>query len=97
MQKPSLHDANAERLRDAIDSGRTGDKVAWADPAIAPLGADEEAAGTPPTPEAMQQAFASETTRAVPQAHADRSAWIFAGLVVLCLGALIGAIIVLWR
>lgn len=32
-----------ERLRASIDSGRTGDKVAMTDPAMAPLGSDDEA------------------------------------------------------
>jgi hypothetical protein len=36
-----------DRLRADIDAGRTRDKVAASDPAAAPLGADEEAAGTP--------------------------------------------------
>jgi hypothetical protein len=40
-----------ERLRAEIDTGRTGDKVAGSDPAAAPLGTDDEAAGTPPRPE----------------------------------------------
>jgi len=35
---------NAEQLRGAIDSGRTGDKIAMTDPAAAPLGSDDEAA-----------------------------------------------------
>lgn len=35
----------AEQLRADIDAGRTGDKVAYPDPAVAPLGADDEAAG----------------------------------------------------
>ena len=34
----------SSQLRAAIDSGRTGDKVRAFDPAMAPLGADEEAA-----------------------------------------------------
>lgn len=34
-------------LRDAIDSGKTGDKVPARDPAAAPLHTDAEAAGTP--------------------------------------------------
>ncbi|MBV9783455.1 MAG: hypothetical protein JO264_06510 [Acidisphaera sp.] len=33
----------AARLRDAIDRGRTGDKVKADDPAAAPLGTDAEA------------------------------------------------------
>jgi len=36
-----------EQLRSDIDHGRTGDKVEASDPAAAPLGTDEEAAGTP--------------------------------------------------
>ncbi|MGE0222436.1 MAG: hypothetical protein AB7S57_04180 [Acetobacteraceae bacterium] len=35
---------NVEQLRRAIDSGRTGDKIAMTDPAAAPLGSDDEAA-----------------------------------------------------
>lgn len=37
--------SRVEQLRADIDSGRTGDKVAYPDPAAAPLGADDEAAG----------------------------------------------------
>lgn len=39
----------ADSLRQAIDSGRTGEKTDWPDPAAAPLGTDDEAAGHPPT------------------------------------------------
>lgn len=39
----------AQELKGAIDSGRTGDKVAFPDPGAAPLGTDDEAAGTPDT------------------------------------------------
>jgi hypothetical protein len=51
------------QLRDAIDSGRTGEKVRWPDPAAAPLGTDEEAAGTPLAFGAVTQAQAIETSR----------------------------------
>jgi hypothetical protein len=37
-----------QQLRDDIDSGRTGDKAAAIDPAAAPLGTDDEAAGAKP-------------------------------------------------
>ena len=40
-----LSGATTDQLRHDIDQGRTGDKVP--DPAVAPLGTDEEAAGTP--------------------------------------------------
>ncbi len=36
--------SDAERLRRKIDSGKTGDKVGVADPAMSPLGTDDEAA-----------------------------------------------------
>lgn len=52
-----------EQLRAAIDSGRTGDKIPVADPAAAPLGADEEAAGTPLSAERVAAAHASEVRR----------------------------------
>ena len=50
------------RLREDIDSGRTGDKIPWPDPAAAPLGTDEEAAGTPVPASAVAQAHAFETS-----------------------------------
>lgn len=40
--------AMVDRLRDRVDRGGTADKVAFSDPAAAPLGTDDEAAGTPP-------------------------------------------------
>ena len=55
--------ANPSRLREAIDRGRTGDKVRAGDPALAPLGTDEEAAGTPPPPAAVGAALRDETAR----------------------------------
>ena len=40
----------AAQLNADIDSGRTSDKNPALDPSLAPLGTDDEAAGTPPTP-----------------------------------------------
>jgi hypothetical protein len=42
-------------LREAIDSGRTGDKVPARDPATAPLQTDAEAAGTPTPREPLEK------------------------------------------
>jgi hypothetical protein len=50
----------AAKLRSDIDSGRTGDKVRAPDPAAAPLGADEEAAGTPLSRAVIAQARQTE-------------------------------------
>lgn len=42
-----MRSLTVSRLRHEIDAGRTGDKVAFPDPATVPLGTDDEAAGTP--------------------------------------------------
>jgi hypothetical protein len=49
-----------DQLRIDIDRGRTGEKVEGADPAAAPLGTDEEAAGTPVAPAQIAQARRTE-------------------------------------
>lgn len=45
--RPSRTHSASTRLKHQIDSGNTGDKVNYPDLAAAPLGTDEEAAGTP--------------------------------------------------
>ena len=49
---PPLRDPapTAAQLKGDIESGRTGDKNPVRDPALAPLGTDDEAAGGPPSP-----------------------------------------------
>lgn len=42
---------NWAQLRHKIDAGETRDKVRWSDPAVAPLGTDEEAGGASTAPE----------------------------------------------
>jgi len=44
----------ADRIRADISRGRTGEKVNFPDPAAAPLGTDDEAAGHAPTPHERQ-------------------------------------------
>lgn len=51
---------NVSRLKNDINSGRSGDKVPAFDPAAAPLGTDEEAAGTPVSGAAVEMARANE-------------------------------------
>ena len=63
-RRPSiLKRSTISQLRDDIDAGRTGDKVDWPDPAAVPLGTDEEAAGTPPDPWAVETARRIEISR----------------------------------
>lgn len=58
-----------DRLRHAIDSGETGDKVSHPDPAAAPLGTDAEAGGAHPqvVPEDIRRV--AEQEPASPGAH----------------------------
>ncbi len=67
IRQPPNERAYPDRLCHDVDSGRTRDKVAFPDPAAAPLGADEEAAGTPVSREAVVTARKIETSRTRPQ------------------------------
>ena len=42
--------SHTARVRHAVDSGDTRDKISYPDPAAAPLGTDDEAAGRSPPP-----------------------------------------------
>lgn len=54
----------SEGLRSRLDRGRAGDKVDFPDPSAAPLGTDDEAAGTPPSEGDVAVAAAHELGRA---------------------------------
>lgn len=82
--------STVEQLRRDIDSGLTGDKVAVLDPAAAPLGADEEAAGTPLPPEAITQAHQYELARgrdvaAKKASNKYKSVWLYVAVTLLVL------------
>jgi len=59
---PSKQAPTSDQLRTDIDRGRPGDEVDFPDPAAAPLGADDEAGGAPPTPAERSLAFRGELT-----------------------------------
>jgi hypothetical protein len=63
---PQQRSATPAQLRQDIDSGRTADKIPFPDPAAAPLGTDEEAAGTPVSSRAAAAAIRAETARREP-------------------------------
>ncbi|MGF7172407.1 hypothetical protein [Azospirillum doebereinerae] len=63
---PAPSTAETNRLRDAIDRGLTGDKVPASDPAAAPLGTDDEAAGTTPPLFDARDAVVPEDQRTPP-------------------------------
>jgi hypothetical protein len=87
-------------LKADIDSGRTGDKNPVFDPGLSPLGTDDEAGGTPPTPEQIKLARTEETKqrwrlgpRVMSDAHdkSDRGALsIFFGLILVTALVLVG-------
>jgi hypothetical protein len=55
--------ATTDQLRGEIDAGRAGDKNAHTDPAAAPLGSDDEAAGRPATQDEIATARQEEVLR----------------------------------
>ncbi len=63
-ERPLHKPASSEELRRDIDRGLTREKVAVPDPASAPLGTDDEAAGRPPDPEAVRAAREHERAKA---------------------------------
>lgn len=67
---PRRGSTSAQLKRD-INSGLTGDKVNFFDPAAAPLGTDEEAGGASPTPEDIHEARMAERSRAFDAPGAD--------------------------
>jgi hypothetical protein len=83
----------AAQLRDDIDSGRTGEKIDWPDPAAAPLGTDEEASGTPPHRRTVEAARRSESAAPVKstenRGHAH-AAWVQVAIVVILAAAAVG-------
>lgn len=84
--------ATTAQLRGDIDAGRTGDKVCWPDPAAAPLGTDDEAGGSPTSPQAAAAARDYETGRTAPS-HEPRDgvglAW-WGATFALMVAALVG-------
>ncbi|MFN3892678.1 MAG: hypothetical protein ACK4MV_19955 [Beijerinckiaceae bacterium] len=79
---------HADELRHDIDAGRTGDKVSNPDPAAAPLGTDDEAAGYAPSSHAVRRAMGEEGALRQPE-HESAAlleggpAYAFAGLIVI--------------
>jgi hypothetical protein len=72
------------KLKHDIDRGRSGDKVDFIDPAVAPLGTDEEAAGTPPPADAIAQAYKHEISHnrvSSERKDSDHAVAIYVGII----------------
>jgi hypothetical protein len=76
-----------DQMRDAIDSGATGEKVGYPDPAAAPLGTDAEAAGKSPTP--TERRLEANTQVAHPPAVPPDGRLVYFGLIGLVAGAIL--------
>ncbi|UMY19931.1 hypothetical protein MMB17_11885 [Methylobacterium organophilum] len=59
---PPSERPTAAQLKEAIDAGRTGDKIPAHDPGLSPLGTDDEAAGAPPSPSRVALAREEESS-----------------------------------
>lgn len=96
-QQSDSNPPTTARLKADIDAGRTGDKVPAGDPALAPLGTDDEAAGKPPTPKERAMAAAHERGRfgGAPPAHKpDREGNRSVVYLVVGLAVVTGAVVV---
>jgi hypothetical protein len=82
----------ADRLRADIDSGLTGDKVTHSDPAVSPLGTDDEAAGTPVSNEQLRLEEKARPKRPAPQHPENRGLGIYVIVMVAIVGLLTLAI-----
>ena len=65
-------DLNWSQVRDRIDRGETGDKIAVEDPAVAPLGTDAEAGGAATSSEHITSSAAAEQAGPAARAAAQR-------------------------
>ena len=93
---PILRAVNVDQLRADIDSGRTGDKIPFPDPAAAPLGTDAEAAGFPPTRRELRMEMINQAGSPVSTSWPDDTVGIVAYCVaVLIVGSAIVAIVLL--
>jgi hypothetical protein len=86
-----------DQLRKAIDSGRSGAKIDYPDPAAAPLGTDDEAGGASPSPEAVRQAYHHEVHGSPVETKGnqlERGAYIYMAVMTALIVALIS--IAIW-
>ena len=94
--KPYTDPPTVDRLRADIDEGRTGEKVRYPDPAAAPLGSDDEAAGTPLTAEQRQTEYDSHRQGNPPAREEPGSVLLYVLLIGGIALVIIGALALLW-
>ena len=89
-----MNHPTSAKLRDDIDHGRGGDKVDVVDPAVAPLGTDDEAAGTPPAPNVLHVAHEQEIQSPSPGAAKSAEKKDFDGALGLFVAVIVGVAVV---
>jgi uncharacterized membrane protein len=68
-----------DRLRKDIDRGATGEKIPYPDPAAAPMGTDEEAAGAPPSAQERQKELDARPSHEVEREGSSRAISVYLG------------------
>jgi len=86
----------ADKLRHAINTGRTGGKISYPDPAAAPLGTDEEAAGTPLSGAEVDRALRAEIRRPPQPSPENPRRGVAGGSIILVLMAMAAAGAAAW-
>ena len=86
-----------DALRSDIDSAKTGDKIDFPDPAMVPLGTDDEAAGTPPTAAQIRAAAEAEVSPVRRRRDANRQSvegfpWPYLAIIVPLIVIILGVI-----
>lgn len=79
---PQTDPPTTDRLRADIDSGKMRDKVRYFDPAAAPLGSDDEAAGNPPSPRERHQEAQNRNHGHEPSRRDSGALWAYGLLIV---------------
>ncbi|MDX7951971.1 hypothetical protein P7D22_12400 [Lichenihabitans sp. Uapishka_5] len=93
QQRQAQNDhSTVAQLKADIDAGRTGDKVANADPGLSPLGTDDEAAGNPVSPDRIDMARRIETRIGAAAGPAVRDTTSPKGV---SIGLMVGVIVVI--
>jgi hypothetical protein len=88
------HIPTSDHLRRRIDHGELGDKVNYPDPAAAPLGTDDEAAGH--SPSLHERALADEQDAPAPHPARGMMAFTILMLMITVL-AVVSLTALLWR
>lgn len=85
------------QLKADINTGKTGDQVAASNIALSNLGTDDEAGGTPPSPEAIKMARDFETSQSAVTATKPRSLapWVMAAVLLALTVAVVAMVVAL--